>query len=282
MVNEHTILIGQRLKFIRELLLLTIEEVYKLTNIKPSTLRRIESGYKSAIEKRIDVLCNLYQIKKKNIIKSSYQLPSWISLRRNVLRVHRNNDFLIKSINKTPYQKKALQFRVMQSNFLNSFKSTDEVISHIQKKYNWTYRYEEILMALDSLVDDYLLEMENLKSNPRKFRKARKPNRNIQSIPSVVSVKLEEIIPTFSTNYVTPAYERMSAMLLILKEGNISRSELYKKINYGNIHKNHLRSLKVLIDNFLLEPTEAKSTSSKQNYRLTDQGKRLLEESGVV
>jgi len=281
MDKNISFLVGQRLKLLRELLLFTVDEICKIIGIPPTTLRRIENGDTNSIEKWISKLSDLYQVNEETILDVKKPLPNWKTLRRNILSKHRNNNFIIESIDKTPYPKKAIQFRVLQSNFLNLFKSTQEVLDHLVKRYNWTYDYEKILMALDSLVDDGVLEIENKNLNPRKFRKSRKPNKALQSIPSAIVIKLEELVNKNKIDYVTPIYDRMANMLLVLREGDISRSKLYQRIDYKNLYKNHQKSLKILETLILVEKTEEKPTSSKQMYRLTERGRKLLRELNI-
>lgn len=103
----------------------------------------------------------------------------------------------------------------------------------------------------------------------------------LQSIPSAIVIKLEELVNKNKIDYVTPIYDRMANMLLVLREGDISRSKLYQRIDYKNLYKNHQKSLKILETLMLVERTEDKPTSSKQMYRLTDRGRKLLRELNI-
>lgn len=281
MNRSSYILIGNKLKWIRELLLLTTKEVSELSTIPATTLRRIEHGDKTSIEKWIDKLCYLYQINKAKIYDAQYSIPNWKILRRNVIAEHRRNILYLKYINKKPFPRKAIEFRVMQTSFINSYKNTSEIRAFLQKTYNWTFSYEAIIMALDSLAEENLIEVENVKVNPRCYRRTRKKNNNILSELSLVSIKLEELTALELGNSVTPAYDRMTAMLLILNNEVISRGNLYEKINYTNAYKNHKRSLKILENLKLVEQTEEKPNSSKQKYRITSKGRELLNSSGI-
>lgn len=281
-MNESSyILIGNKLKWARESLLLTAKEVSQLSSIPVTTLRRVENGDKKSIEKWINELCYLYQINRTKIFSSQYNIPNWKILRRNVLAVHRGNILYLKYINKRPFPRKAIEFRMMQTSFINSYKNTNEIRAFLQKTYNWTFSYEAIVMALDSLAEEHLIEIENVKVNPRSYRKTRKKSNNILSELSLLTIKLEELTDSELNHSVTPAYDRMAAMLLILNNEVISRGNLYEKINYTNAYKNHQRSLKVLENLKLVEQTEEKPNSSKQKYRITSKGRELLNSNGI-
>ncbi len=170
---------------------------------------------------------------------------------------------------------------MMQTSFINSYKNTSEIRAFLQKTYNWTFSYEAIVMALDSLAEENLIEIENVKVNPRSYRKTRKKSNNILSELSLLTIKLEELTDSELNHSVTPAYDRMAAMLLILNNEVISRGNLYEKINYTNAYKNHQRSLKVLENLKLVEQTEEKPNSSKQKYRITSKGRELLNSNGI-
>ncbi|HWV71166.1 MAG TPA: helix-turn-helix domain-containing protein, partial [Pseudosphingobacterium sp.] len=112
-MDENTFfLVGQRLRLLRELLLLTVEEIYKIIRVPPTTLRRIENGDQNSIEKWTSKLCDLYQVNEKIILDIKKPLPNWKILRRNILSKYRNEQFIIEAIDKKPYPKKAIQFRV--------------------------------------------------------------------------------------------------------------------------------------------------------------------------
>lgn len=281
MRDDYYFLVGQRLKIIRELLLLKIEEVKILTGIPATTLRRIESGARTTINKNIDLLSNLYKVSKTKILDIKQPIPSWQTLSRTIHKESKDNDYLLECIKKRPAQRKAVQFRVMQSTFLNNFRKTEEIRLHIQQRYNWTYSFEDIIMALDSLADEDLLEIEENKSSAKRFRKSRKKTKHILSVPSIIIIKLEELYTSYQDDSVTPIYDRMAAMLLIIKNGEIPRSELYKLINYSNAHNNHLKTLKILENLKLVEQTEDKPNSKNQKYRLTEKGRIFLKELGI-
>lgn len=274
--------IGFRLYLIRKLLLFTTEEINEIIKIPVTTLRRIEKGQFPSSKNYIDKLCYLYGIKKENLFDIKWQLPNWKLLRRNVLAAHRNDEKIIKAINKEPKQRNAIQFRVLQSVFLNNYKTPQQVLDHIKARYRWIYSYAGISMALDSLAEEGELEIEDPKASPKRYRKSRDISRSIQKILGQISLILEEKIQKNPESYGTPAYDRMAYMLYLLKDTPSKRVQIYKTIGYGNIHKNHIRSLGLLEKFSFVEKTEKEPTSSKQMYQLTDRGRDVLRKVGLV
>lgn len=273
--------IGFRLYTIRKLLLFTVEEVHEIAQIPITTLRRIEKGQLPSSQNYIDKLCYLYNLKKEDLFDTKRQIPNWKLLRRNILTEHRNDGRVIKAVNKKPKQRNALQYRVMQSLFLNNYRTPQQIIDHIKTRYRWTYSYAGISMALDSLTEEYELEIEDAKASPKRYRKARSVGESTQKILEQISILLEEKIQSKTDSYGTPAYSRMAYMLYLLKAYPVRRVDIYKIIGYGNIHKNHTKSLALLEAHNFVEKTEMKPTSSKQMYRLTEKGRELLKKVGV-
>lgn len=269
--------VGNRYYLIRELLLLTVEEVYAITKIPETTIRRIEQGDFPLSSKYTDKLCYLYQIDKENLYNLDKQIPDWKTLRRNVISEHRNNKKVMQSINKIPYPRKAIKYRLLKSSFLNNFKTIKNVLDHLSKRYNWNYSYSSLSMALDSLVDEKILEIEDPKASPLKFRKARTTSREDEKIIEQLWLYLEEIIPKTTTDLVTPAFEKMAGMLFFLINGPKKREQIFNSVNYSNLYKNHQKSLKILEDFNLIEKTiKDKPTSSLQTYQLTRKGNDIL------
>lgn len=265
--------IGSRLLLIRELLLLTVKEVYQLTEIPSTTLRRIEKGELPAKSDYINKLCYLYQVDKIDLYNLEKRLPDWKSLRRKVLLKHRNNEFIVNAINKKPKQNKAIQFRVLKSSFLNNYKTTQNIVDHLVLRYNWNYSYAGVSMALDSLVDRDILEIKNKNSSPLEYRKLRTIPKEEERLIEQLWLYLEEMVPKTTTDLVTPAFEKMAGMLFFLKDGPKKREQIFNSVNYGNLHKNHQKSLKILEDFNLVEKTiKDKPTSSLQTYQLTGKG----------
>lgn len=277
MTKSIEVKVGNRYQLARELLLLTIEEVYLITKIPETTLRRIEKGIFPANPEYTDKLCYLYQTNKEDFYNLNKQLSDWKTLRRRTLSEHKTHSFIISKLNKQPMPKKAIQFRLLKSSFLNSFKTVQNTLGHLKTTYSWTYSDSEISNAYDSLKDEGLIEIEGEKVRPQRFRKARTTSREDEKIIEQLWLYLEEIIPKSTTDLVTPAFEKMAGMLFFLINGPKKREQIFNSVNYSNLYKNHQKSLKILENLDLVEKTiKDKPTSSLQTYQLTRKGNDIL------
>src|SRR5690606_33897495 len=93
---------------------------------------------------------------------------------------------------------------------------------------------------------------------------------------------LEENNNGKNDDLVTPAFDKMSKMIYYLKDSPRKRADLFEYAGYKNATNNNKRSLKVLEDMDLVEMTiKDKPTSSKQMYRLTENGYELLRKVGA-
>lgn len=269
--------VGKRYQLTRELLLFTIDEVYLITKIPETTLRRIEKGNFPSSQEYTDKLCYLYQTDKEDLYNLNKQLPDWKTLRRRTLSEHKADPFIISTLNKQPMPKKAIQFRVLKSSFLNNFKSVRNTLTHLKNTYSWTYSDSEISNAYESLKADGLIEIEGEKARPQKFRKARSTSKEDDKIIEQLSLYLEESTPQTTLNLVTPAFEKMAGMLFFLINGRKKRGEIFNSVNYSNLHKNHQKSLKILEDlNLVGKTIKEKPTSSLQTYQLTEKGRDIV------
>ncbi len=268
--------IGSRYYLIRNLLLLTRKEVLDITGISISTLTRIEKGQLSSNTKVTDKLSNLYQVTKEDIYNVSKPIPSWKDLRRKTLSAHKNNEKLLKYLNKKPESKQMIEYRVMRSPFLNNFRTAKEVAEHIRKRYTFSYSHSTIKNSLDILTDLGLLEVNKSENESQKFKKASALPKNLEQQIETIQQKLEEKFRAKSADLVTPAFDKMARMIVLLNEGPKRRSELTRFSDYENATNNIKRSLKILEELGLVERTiREKPTSSRQRYRLTQAGKEV-------
>lgn len=268
--------IGNRYFLIRNLLLLTRMEVLDLTGISISTLTRIEKGKLSTNTGTTDKLSNLYQTPKEDIYNTGKPLPTWKELRKRVLAAHRNNEKLIGYLDKKPESKQIIEYRVMRSSFLDSFRSAREVALHIRRRYAFSYSHSTVKNSLDILTDLGLLETARSEKEPQQFRKVSAIPKNLEQQIEKIQHRLEEKLRENPIDLVTPAYDKMARMLVLLNEGPKRRAELTRFSDYENATNNIKRSLKILEELGLVERTvREKPTSSKQRYRLTQAGKEV-------
>ncbi|SEM26838.1 hypothetical protein SAMN05216436_10349 [bacterium A37T11] len=272
--------IGYRYRLLRELLLLTVKEVNFLTKIPITNLRRIEDGEISS-EEELDELSDLYQIEKEIILDPEFLLPTWKDLRRKGILKHRNNEHYIKAINKKPRPKRAVEFRLLKSDYMTDYKTVANATRKMKLLYRWIYDESRIDYAFNTLVDEGVLEKLKQKGQPFKYRKSRSiPKYNWQILDRIIT-ELEEIVPSKNIDSLTPAHYRMAGMLYVLRKGPKKGQDLFKLILYSYSPKNIEKSLKILIDIGMIEMTEEDVNSSKQMYRLTGKGRELLRKLGV-
>ncbi len=257
-----------------------IEEASLLTQIPVTNLRRIESG-EIFPKEETEKLADLYQLDEEILFNTEILLPTWKEIRRNVLKKHRNNLFYMQAINKKPRPKKAVKYRLLNTNFMNNYVSVAEAREKIATLYRWRYDEARIDYALNSLVNGGILEKLTQKGQPYKFRKSRSLPQHPWLIPDRIAMELEEITARKITDSLTPAHFKMAGMLLALRKGSETGQNLFKTVLYSYSPKNIERSLKILKKLGLVQQTEKQVNSSKQMYILTDQGRDLLRGIGV-
>lgn len=273
--------IGYRFSILRELLLLTAEEINCLTKIPITNLRRIEKGRISSY-KEIETLAALYRVDLKHILDIEILLPTWKELRRKGLSALRNNSFYVNAINKAPYPKKAVTFRMANSSFLNDYRTVTNVNDKLWSLYRWSYDNSGIDYALNTLVDEGILDKLEQDGQPNKFRKTRSVPKQIWSIPDRITTELEEITVAKNADSLTPAHHKMAGMLYSLRRGPKTGQEIFSMVLYSYSPKNIDRSLNILKGLNLIWQTEEHVNSSKQKYKLTDKGQELLRKLGIT
>lgn len=274
--------IGRRLYILRNLLMLTREHVFLLTKISTSTLTRIESGKFPSKSINIEILSNLYQIEKADLFNIHKPLPTWKTLKKRVLAAHRSNQTLLKFLNERPEVKNVIEFRLLQTTYLNTFKTAKQVMKQIKKSYSITYTQSTVKNSLDILVDNGIVEIKGKNVVPQEYRKSQRIPKNQMQAIEQIRLFLEEYDDKQTNNLVTPTFDKMAKMMYCLKDHPKKRAELFEYSDYKNATNNNNRSLKVLEDMGLIEMTiKDKPTSSRQMYQLTDKGWELLRKVGI-
>lgn len=280
MEKTNNTFIGYRFRILRELLLLTIKEVNYLTKIPITNLRRVEQGEISSNEE-IEILAELYQVKLEYILDIEILLPTWKELRRKGLAKYRDDDFYVEAINKKPRPKRAVMYRLLKSDFLNEYKSVANATEKLKSLYRWIYDEPRIDYALNTLVDEGVLDKLEQNGQPNKFRKTRSVPKQIWLIPDRIITELEEITATRNPDSLTPAHHKMAGMMYSLRHGPKSGQELFNTALYSYSPKNIDRSLNILKELHLIQRTEEHINSSKQMYQLTEKGRKLLRKIGL-
>lgn len=277
MKNKKEFKIGRRLYLIRNLLLLTKIDVKNFVGISETTLGRIENGIPPLNRFKIELLSNFYQISEHDIFNLDKPIPSWKSLKRKVLSHHRNNEKLLKVLEKKPNPGFAIEYRILKSDFFNNFHTARETMDHLKSTYNWSFPHSSVKNSLEKLFDEGKLEIKLPKLIPRQFRAIRSLSSDQEEIIMLIKRHLEENTPTSITDLVSPAFDRMAKMLIFLRNGAQKRSAIFLNADFKNATNNIRRSLKVLEQLDLVEMTlKDNPNSSKQQYRLTVKGQELV------
>lgn len=275
--NPH---IGYRFYILRQLLFLKVDEIYFLTGIPVSNLRRIERG-EIVSANEVQKLADLYNIDLDIILNVEILLPTWKELRRKGLAKHRDNEYYLQAIDKEPKVKKAIKFRLLQSDFFNSEKSTTDAQAKLSSLYRWKYSISALAFALSTLPYENLLEEIKHKGKTKRYRKSRKNPKEIWLIPDRIVTELEEITAAEYTDFPIPEHHKMAGMLLTLRNGPKNSLNILKSVSYANSHNNIRKSLGVLRNLGLVKMTEEHENSSLQMYGLTEKGQALLEKVGL-
>lgn len=139
----------------------------------------------------------------------------------------------------------------------------------------------KIQNALNNLVLDGVLVKSQ--DSPIKYqRSTKKFPIEIDLIFDLV-VRLEEIYNLHTNNLmngyfnkVNPSFRKMAKILLVLKDCERSRFDLFLNIGMANDSNNVIRTIAVLEKLVLIQKTELAPKSSKQKYKLTKTGVELL------
>lgn len=172
-------------------------------------------------------------------------------------------------------------FRLLQCDFMNDYKTVSNANKKLRSLYRWKYDDARIDYALNSLVDEGLLDNLKEDKQPNKFRKTRSVPKQVWLIPDRIITELEEMTGQRSQDSLTPAHHQMAGMLYALRHGEKMGKALFRTVLYSYSPKNIERSLNVLKSLELVKRTEDQVNSSKQMYRLTEKGRELLRKVGV-
>lgn len=283
MQNNKELQIGRRLYLIRNLLLLTKIDIKNFVGISETTLGRIENGILPLNRLKIELLSKFYGISDHDLLNLDKPIPSWKSLKRKVLSLHRNNEKLLQALEKKPNPRFAIEYRILKSDFFNNFHNARQTMDHLKNTYNWSFPHSSIKNSLDKLFEDGKLEIKSPKLIPQEFRAIRTFSSDQEEIIMQIKRNLEENTPNSITDLVSPAFDRMAKMLVFLRNGAQKRSSIFLNADLENATNNIRRSLKVLENLDLVEMTiKDEPNSSKQQYRLTREGVELVNKFVVV
>lgn len=279
MPNNNRTLIGEKLKIIRRSLLLSRKTVSEITGIPTTTVARIESAAESYPDEKLDQLCAFYAYRKDDLNDESKPIPDWKRLKRKILSNYKPGSYEYISLTKKPEPKLAIEFRVLPTPFLNSYKKVRDVQNFLLKEYKWKYLSSSLTNALNSLVEQKLIESHPLSNSLFEYRKhsSVKPAAILSSNINFASLRDE--IDKRNPDLVTRYGNYMTSIVLFLASGPKFRVEIMSNIGYSNLTKNFKNIVQPLLDaGYVSKTLPEKPTSSKQQYILIKKGRDLLRE----
>lgn len=159
---------GQRLKNLRNLLLLSVVDINKATGITRPTINRIESG-EDGIRSNIEMLILFYGYTLEEFYAFP-PLPTVDQLRNRIVEfhtIHKSNTYNI--IFKQPDLSELIEHRLLKETTLfNNWVDIQDVSNYCIDNYN--YEYKNISGSLLTMVNNnFLKSKKNLKAKNKNF-----------------------------------------------------------------------------------------------------------------
>ncbi|KKX46645.1 hypothetical protein [Sphingobacterium sp. IITKGP-BTPF85] len=286
MARDINCIIGKNLKIVRKKLLFSRKISAEKAEITPRSLELIETADKylniEDRDKYVEFLgLNLDILSDKNFNMT------WQELTFILKKKHPNEENIAEIETNKVIPKQVITQRVLPAKLLEVSISVAELKEEIRIRFRYNFDRNKIQNALNNLV----LEGALIKSNdvPIKYqRSTEKFPKEIDHIFDLV-VKLEEIADSLTLNLVNglsnkikPSFRKMAKILIILKDCEKSRFDLFTSIGMINDSNNVIRTISVLEKLNLIQKTELAPKSSKQKYQLTEKGSQLLQELDML
>ncbi|PWG81917.1 helix-turn-helix domain-containing protein [Pararcticibacter amylolyticus] len=165
---DHQIKTGNKLRDLRNILLLAVNVVSKATGISDSTIDRIEKGDVGVGSGRIYSLISFYGFEYQDFFKFSRPLPTEDQLRRQMKRFHEQNGCdAYKIIYSQPDLITLIEHKLLKTELFNDWVIEKTVYKFCEE--NFGYQYNSILNTLDLAVKkQFLIHEEN--SSPKRFK----------------------------------------------------------------------------------------------------------------
>lgn len=153
MPDNNNILAGKKLKFIRLSLLLSRKTVSEITGIPTTTLARMEEGIQPYPIDELEKLCAFYAYKRDDLYIESKPIPDWRRLRSKIISAHKLDKKVHNALLSKPRPVLALEFRVLQTDFLNTYQKVGEIRNFIIKVSKWDKKIKLCAPARAALHD---------------------------------------------------------------------------------------------------------------------------------
>lgn len=285
MAIDINIIIGKNLRIVREKLLFSRKEMAGKSGINERSIERIENGEKYLNEEEQDKYIQFIGVKKELISSLSFNL-TWKELIAILKKTHPGNPHICEITDKKGIPKRIILQRVLPEKLLDKPLTAVELAELISAKFNTKIEPNRVQNSLNSL--EGLGLIVRIQSSPIKYKRSdKKFPREIDPLFDLV-IELEQMCELIKSDLVNgdnkkinPSLRKMAIMLLSLDDGEKTRKELFSKAEMINDTNNVVRTINVLEDIELITKTKSAVTSSRQSYKLTIKGSKVLRELEV-
>lgn len=283
MANDFNTTIGKNLKIAREKLLFSREEMAEKSGINRGSLERIEKGDKYLNKEEQAKYIEFIGVKKELLCNTSFNL-TWKELVTILKKNHPENPLICEIKNKKGIPQKIIMQRVLPDKLLERPLTAAELAKLISVRFNINIEPNKVQNSLNFLERIGLIV--RTQTSPIKYKRSdKKFPKEIDPLFDLV-IKLEQICELFKSNLVNgnnnkkinPSLRKMAIMLLSLDDGEKTRGELFNKAEMVNDTNNVVRTINILETTGLITKTKLAVTSSRQSYKLTDKGSKVLRE----
>jgi DNA-binding HxlR family transcriptional regulator len=257
----------------------------KKSGINERSIERIENGEKYLNEEEQDKYIQFIGVKTELISSLSFNL-TWKELIAILKKTHPKTPLICEITDKKGIPKRIILQRVLPEKLLDKPLTASELSKLITAKFKINIEPNKVQNSLNSLVNTGLLV--RTQTSPIKYKRSdKKFPKEIDQLFDLV-IKLEQICEPIKSDLVNgenkiikPSLRKMAIMLLSLVDGEKTRKELFNKANMKNDTNNAVRTVNVLENTELITKTKLAVTSSRQSYKLTDKGFKVLRELEV-
>lgn len=286
MAKDTNYIIGKNLEIVRKKLLFSRKMSAKKAEITPRSLELIEKADKYLNLEDRDKYIEFFGLSVEILSDENFNL-TWQELTYILKKKHpKEIDIAEIELNKV-IPKQVITQRALPDKLLETPISVAELRVEIQKGFKYNFDRNKLQNALNNLVFEGTLTKSQ--DSPIKYQRSNKKfNREIDYIFDLV-LKLEEITTSGTSNLVNdisnkakPSLRKMAKILIILKDCDKSRSDIFTSIGMINDSNNVIRTISVLEKFNLIQKTKLAPKSSKQSYQLTERGKQILKEVDML
>lgn len=147
---------------LRDALGLSQKDFALLANISSPTLVNIESGKRTFKMSSLDGILNFTNIKLEDLTKLNFAPPR--NFREKLAKRYKDEPSISVLINKEPSITYCIKYKMLQTDFLNTPKETNQ-IKHFFEKQGWVFKGNSIHTALKRMPDLIEIREHETKGN---------------------------------------------------------------------------------------------------------------------